>query len=130
MMHIKQLYISGLTVFCALLLSSSVMAFSMSPEADKPYSPANWETSESAVDDAKIAVENDDFRLLGFALRGYSVPGIDNKSTQDYIDRCGIRVFDEFGDVLKEKNQLERMGQARDYARAYNQIIKEHCSLQ
>ena len=121
-------------VFSIVLYSSSVLAFSSAPmsstpEEQSPYTAADWQQSQSAEDDAKKAIEHQDLRLLGFAGRGYDIPGIDADSKQRYIDRCGLRLFEEFGDVVSNRKQLEKMQQARDYARQYNRIILTACPL-
>jgi hypothetical protein len=113
-------------IFSIVCYSSSLLAFSSYPE-EPPYTVANWENSQSAEDDAKKAIEHQDLRLLGFAGKGYDIPGIDAANKQRYIDSCGLRLFEEFGDVVSNRKQLEKMQQARDYARQYNRIILTVC---
>jgi hypothetical protein len=115
-------------IFSIVFYSSSLLAFSSSPE-ETPYTVADWENSLSAEDDAKIAIEHQDLRLLGFAGKGYDIPGINAANQQRYIDSCGLRLFEEFGDVVSNRKQLEKMQQARDYARQYNRIILTACPI-
>ncbi len=117
-------------LFCCFILhNSSVFAFSSSPQDDKNYSPAVWASSVSAENDAIHAVKNNDFRLLGFAGRGGNIPGVENTQKQTYIENCGIRYFDEFGDLIRERKQLDLREKARQYATEYNRIILMKCSL-
>jgi len=105
-----------------ILLSTQLMAFS-SP----PYQPVDWSTSETPAEDAEYAVENKDMRLLGFALRGYHIPGVKAADRQLYIDKCGIRVLEGFGDVIRDETQASDMKRASAYAREYNAVIIAKC---
>ena len=116
-------------LFSGVFYSTSAPAFSSPPEELENYRPADWVNSQSAENDAKKAIENNDLRLLGFALKGYSIPGIEPDQLQDYVDTCGIRVFEEFGDVVRNRKQLEQMKQAQDYAIKYNTVILKSCTL-
>jgi len=116
-------------LFSIVFFSATVQAMSSTPDDNENYSPANWLSSKSAEDDARFAINNKDLRLLGFALRGYNIPGVETGKQQNYIDKCGIRVFEEFGDVVRNQQQIEQMKQAREYAISYNAIILESCSL-
>lgn len=99
----------------------------MSLAPDEPYSPRDWENSHSAKADAHYALKNQDQRLLGFALRGYSVPGIESQDQKKFIDKCGIRTFHGMGDAVRSSEQLASMQKARKYAEEYNAIIKQAC---
>ena len=114
-------------IFIAAFYCTSVFAFSSTPSETEAYIPADWSESTSAEADAQYAIDNKDFRLLGFAGRGYDIPGIDVNKKQSYIDKCGIRLFEEFSDVVRSKKQLEEMQQARNYAVRYNQVAIPAC---
>ena len=116
-------------LFSVIFYCTSVLAFSSTPSEIEAYTPADWSDSTSAANDARYAIDNKDFRLLGFAMRGYDVPGIDASKKQSYIEKCGIRVFDEFGDVVRSKKQLDEMQLAREYAIQYNRVIVTACRL-
>lgn len=116
-------------LFTAAFYCNSALAFSSTPSEIEAYTPADWSNSTSAANDAQYAIDNKDIRLLGFARRGYDVPGIDVDKKQSYIEKCGVRVFEEFGDVVRSKKQLDEMQQAREYAIQYNQVIVTACSL-
>ena len=75
------------------------------------------------------SIRNNDLRLLGFAGRGRNIPGIDSTESQDYRKKCGVRFFDEFGDVIRERAQLEQMKKAKEYAIEYNEVILTSCTL-
>jgi len=115
-------------VFCCtpLLISMPSLAFSPAPE---DYTPANWTQSNSATNDAQHAIENDDLRLLGFAGRGFNIPGVKSTQTQTFIEKCGVRYFDEFSDVIREREDITNRQKASAYAVEYNQLILEHCLL-
>ncbi len=116
-------------IFCILFCSTTALAFSTSPEDSEDYSPAAWSDSDSAKNDAIYAIKHDDLRLLGFAGRGQNLPGVDSVKVQEYADTCGIRFFSEFGDVIREREQLEQMKKAREYAMQYNSVILKSCTL-
>lgn len=106
-----------------------MLAFSTPPEDGDDYNPADWANSKSAEDDARSAIEHNDLRLLGFAGRGSFIPGIDSSQSQDYSEKCGVRFFEEFGDVIREREQLEAMKKAKEYAKRYNKVILTGCTL-
>ncbi len=112
---------------CNILYSTPLLAFSPAPEHDDAYAPAIWQSSASATNDANDAIRHDDFRLLGFAGRGGNIPGINNAQLQTYKERCGVRFFKEFGDVIRERKQLDQMKKAKRYAADYNRIILTSC---
>ena len=115
-------------LFSTVFFSTAAFSFSSSPENTENYTPADWTNSQSAENDAKNAIKNNDLRLLGFAGRSASVPGVDSSDAQRYTDKCGIRYFAEFGDVVKGNNQLIEMKQASDYAKKYNATILGTCT--
>lgn len=116
-------------ILCIVFCSASVHAFSPSPENSENYSPVDWASSDSAKNDAIYAIEHNDLRLLGFAGRNHKIPGIDSSRSQDYRDKCGIRFFEEFGDVIREREQLDQMIKAKEYAIEYNRVILTRCTL-
>ncbi|NOQ87585.1 MAG: hypothetical protein GQ550_01550 [Gammaproteobacteria bacterium] len=117
-------YLLVLVFFC-----TPIQAFSPSPENNEEYTPADWANSDSAENDAKIAITHNDLRLLGFAGKGFNIPGIDSAQSQNYRDKCGVRYFKEFGDVIRNRDQLEQMKKAKEYAVEYNRVILNSCTL-
>jgi len=116
-------------ILTASFYCTSTLAFSSSPENNEDYRPADWTKSDSAEDDAKNAIAHNDLRLLGFAGRGSMIPGLDLTQIQDYSDKCGVRYFTEFSDVIREREQLEQMTRAKEYAVKYNKVILSSCTL-
>lgn len=116
-------------IVCSLFYSASILAFSTAPDDDKSYSPAKWQDSLSARDDAETALQHQDYRLMAFAGRGYDIPGIDIEQSQSYAEKCGTRYFEEFSDVIRNQEQLVQMRKARQYATAYNEVILTSCTL-
>ena len=57
------------------------------------------------------------------------IPGVDSTQIQNYSDKCGVRYFDEFSDVIREREQLEQMTRAKEYAVKYNRVILTSCTL-
>jgi len=93
-----------------LLVSLPVLAMSQSPE-DAPVEPVSLEETKTGKygqqfenrdpeADAQAAIEKGDLRLLGFALRVTSVPGVVAADRQAALDACGVRLLEGFGDVL------------------------------
>ncbi len=113
---------------CLLLafVSTPLLAFSSAPEA---YTPANWAESHSATNDAKHAIDNDDSRLLGFAGRGFNIPGVNNEYVEALIKKCGVRYFEEFSDVIRDRSEIQQRQKASAYAVEYNQLILGACRL-
>ena len=118
-----------LGLISSLLYCSVSLAFSSAPDDIQDYEPADWENSQSAREDAIKAVENNDLRLLGFAFRNYSIPGVEFEHVQSYIDQCGVRTFDEFSDVIRDAEHREKLMRANEYAGEYNAIILQSCEL-
>lgn len=128
-MKIKNYISLNRYIFCFLLYSATAQSFSTSPENSENYSPANWQESTSAENDAKNAIVNNDNRLLGFAGRGYTIPGVDSSLAENYSEKCGVRLFEEFSDVIRNREQAEQMSKASEYAIEYNKIILSNCTL-
>ena len=116
-------------IFCLLFYSTTALAFSPAPENSENFSPASWADSDSAENDARDAIKHDDLRLLAFAGRNYNIPGLNRDQMQDASEKCGVRYFDEFGDVIREREQLEQMKKAKQYAIEYNRVILTRCTL-
>ena len=114
---------------CLVFFSSQTLAFSPSPDIEDNYSPADWANSDSAEYDAETAIKHNDYRLLGFAGRGFNLPGIDVAQSQDYSDKCGVRYFKDFGDVIRDREQIEQRKKAKQYAIDYNKVILTSCTL-
>jgi hypothetical protein len=116
-------------ILSLVFYSSTTVAFSPSPENSENYSPAAWQDSVSAEEDAENAIKHNDLRLLGFAGKNHSIPGVESIQAQDASEKCGVRYFDEFSDVIRDRDQLEQMKKAKQYAAEYNKVILTSCTL-
>ncbi len=96
---------------------------------EQGYQPAQWHSQADVESDVKVAVDNQDFRLLAFATRIAVVPGIERTQLEQYREACGLRFMKGFGDVVRSDKDIEEMKQARRYAERYNQLIMQQCSL-
>lgn len=122
----KRLY----AIICLLPLAAGVgaPADAMSRPPSQGWTPPDWRHSASAEDDARAALAHGDHRLLGFARRGYNIPGIEAGEQAALIERCGIRTFANMGDVVRSAEHLQAMQKASAYARRYNAIILRQCA--
>lgn len=117
---------------CLLFTTLNLHAMSDSPEEETeatPYTARSWHEKASARDDAAYALKHADRRLLGFATRGTSIPGIEPALKQAYRDQCGLRFIAGFGDLVRSEEQLNKMKLAHAYAQRYNEIIISECRL-
>lgn len=98
---------------------------SHSPE---PYTPPTWHENANAENDAALAVAHKDFRLLAYAARNTVVPGVDQNEKAMLSKKCGLRMIEGFGDVVRSQAQLQAMKAMHDYAATYNKIVAAQCS--
>ena len=117
-----------ITTQLALLLVTlaSVYAFAMSGPQDEIDNVGH---EPDPVVDANTALANGDKRLLCFASRATIVPGVELAQKQAYIDKCGLRFIEGFGDVIRSEEQLENMKKAEAYAKHYNAVIIMQCRI-
>ena len=113
----------------ALLLTAlfSSQAFTMSSSPDS-YTPPTWSRNANAEKDAAIALAHKDFRLLAYVVRGTMIPGIDQNEKVLLSEKCGLRIIEGFGDVVRSQTQLQAMKAMHDYAATYNKIVAAQCS--
>lgn len=79
----------------------------------------------NAVSDAKVAIQNKDFTLIGFDQRGLVIPGVRSNQLQGVINTCNIKHFEGMGDVIRNKQHQQKMKTARQYINSYNlEILK------
>lgn len=86
----------------------------------------NWLHYADPKADANLAIEKLDFKLLAFAGRVTSFPGIDGESST-LQQLCGYRLLANSGDVLRSENQLSQRKQLYQYAANYNQLVSTAC---
>ena len=76
---------------------------------------------------ARTALDKGDIRLLGFALRATSVPGIAATDRKAAMNICGVRLIRGFGDVIRKGEDMTARQQAFEYAKRYNAVVLEAC---
>lgn len=77
--------------------------------------------------DARAALAEGDYRLLGFATRATSLPGIAVSNWQAVMTNCGIRLLEGFGDTIRSEAELLAARLAASYAKRYNAVVSETC---
>ena len=90
--------------------------------------PLAWLDQADPRRDAMAALEKRDFRLLALPRRSLVIPGIDPQRARDYELKCGLRILEGAGDAVHSRDELERLKQAREYAEAYNRIVRTRCN--
>lgn len=120
---------------CFLLAATPVSAMSSSPEESKPVSAedasamkrgAQYEQRDPEAD-ARAAIEQGDLRLLGFATRATTLPGVAAADREAALDACGVRLLAGFGDVIRSDEELAAMRKASAYAKCYNAVMLGVC---
>lgn len=125
-----------LTIYCLLVVSASIQAMSQTPE-ETPEAVSledakagkygrQFENRDPEAD-ARAAIEDGDHRLLGFATRATSVPGVSIDDEKAAIIACGVRLIEGFGDVIRSPEELAAMRQVSAYAKRYNAVIVKEC---
>lgn len=91
--------------------------------------PLAWVLTANASEDAQRAIEQQDLRLLAFAGRALSLPGIDLAiySLDRLEQNCGYRILKGTGDMLQNENDQALRSKMHDYALSYNQQILIAC---
>jgi len=117
-----------------ILLTMSLFSFlfgcNASSEAPEPHIAAlMWVETADPEQDARQAIESNDLRLLGLAIRSISIPGIDQADNEKYQQACGVRLIEGVSDVVRGDEHLRLMQKARRYALEYNTLIKSECKL-
>ena len=107
-LHMKptlHLYLLPVLYFFLLVTSISATAMSQSPE-DEPISIEEARAGKygkqyenrNPEEDAHAALAKGDIRLLGFATRVTSVPGVPTKDKKTAMDVCGVHLMEGFGE--------------------------------
>jgi len=115
---------------CLLLVSLPVLA--MSPIIEDAANITSSDHSSALANsnpeqDARAELAKGDLRLLGFAQRVTSVPGVEATDRQAAMDACGVRLMKGFGDVIRTDKDSANMRLAYDYAKRYNAVVIEAC---
>lgn len=77
--------------------------------------------------DIQQAIVDNDYRLYGFQGRRMTLPGISPEQTDDVAKRCGYKLMEGTGDVLKSEQQREQRRKKLEYATLYNQKMLLLC---
>lgn len=86
-------------------------------------------TEQQAQIDAREAVDKQDFRLLAFANKIISLPGIGTteQSLKLLEKQCGFRFLSGTGDTVNIGDDLSRRKALKRYAEVYNPIVLKGC---
>lgn len=86
---------------------------------------------QAAKEDAKLAAQNLDFRVLGFVRKLISLPGIDQaKYSAEWVEKhCGIQILKGVTDTVEAGEDLSHQKALRIYAQAYNKVIFKSCQI-
>ena len=115
---------------CLLLVSLPVLA--MSPIIEDATNITSSDHSKALANsnpeqDARAALAKGDLRLLGFASRATSLPGVPLADRQAALDVCDVRFMEGFSDVVRSDKELASRGLAHDYAVRYNAVVLAQC---
>jgi hypothetical protein len=79
--------------------------------------------------DANLAIEKQDFKLLAFAGRATSFPGLKEELSALSVLRqqCGYRLLANTSDALRSENQLTQRKKLYQYAATYNVLVAGAC---
>ncbi len=93
--------------------------------------PLSWVTDADPLKDAKQAIYEGDLRLLAFAGRAISLPGVDLAvhPLARIQQQCGYRTLKGTGDTLRVGERTSLRSKAHDYAVIYNEKIIAACFL-
>lgn len=86
-----------------------------------------WLKTANPEQDARVAIERGDLRLLRTAGRSASIPGLPSDQASELRRKCGIAVVPGTGDVVYGDEHLALLRKARRYAERYNQIMIDAC---
>lgn len=114
-----------------LLFTSAmfIVACSSAPKVHPLIQSLLWLEHSNPVDDAQVALRQDDTRLLALSNRsGLSIPGVQRQDRYYYENKCGVRLIEGVTDFAVNEQHRELMQQAASYALQYNAVIKTQCS--
>jgi hypothetical protein len=91
------------------------------------FQSLDWVVDADPIADARLAIAGSDLRLLSMARRGAPLPGVPIESAADARDMCGVRYLPGTTDRVLNKQHLELLRSARDYAERYNSVVVQTC---
>ncbi len=116
-----------LSLITGLLCVTLLACASSEPALDTYAQKLKWLDDADPQVDAARAIEQDDLRLLGLAMRAVSIPGVGADEIQAYEESCGVKLIDGVTDFITSQEHLRLMQKARSYALRYNAIVKTQC---
>ncbi len=147
----KTVYFLGIhSVLCCFLLTTSLSVQAMGKKQDDSTvnKPANQPVKPTSLEgirstkllrqyenrnpeaDAQAALDKSDLRMLGFAGRGQTLPGVSAEIKQAAMDTCGVRLMSGFGDTVRSQKELQARHLAHKYAVRYNAVVLAKCFKQ
>jgi hypothetical protein len=103
-------------------------ATSASSTLTKSEQKLQWVKNANPQQDAQIAIETGDLRMMGLVQRTILIPGVPLDQMDDYQQKCGVNLIEGVSDTVLNSNHLKLIHQAHQYALQYNAIIKNHCA--
>ena len=107
---------------CLILFGPVASAAS---EVEVMIESLRWVETADPINDADQAIKAKDFRLLGIAGRGVSVPGLPEDSYWLYTKKYGINVIKGTSDIVWGGEHSKLIEAATRYAETYNNRLLE-----
>ena len=112
-----------LILFATFSINACAVNLSFTPEQSLTL---DYMQTGHAVSDAHIAINNNNFTLIGYDQRGLIVPGTHITKIGD----CKIKRIDGMGDVVRSPKHLKQRQKVHQYSKAYNLEILKSASCQ
>lgn len=113
---------------CSIFLTACVADSTQS--ALQPSHSVEYMLTADAKADAKKAIENANYTLLGFDQRGLTVPGVKASELKQVQTNCAIKQVGGMGDMVRSEEHLKQMKKIHAYSLQYNLTILQTTSCQ
>lgn len=117
----------GMKCYTALLLFSLVAC----GQSTVQQTPSKPEPRDNNINKVRTAVEQAlkkrDYRFYATSGRALAFPGLNQDSDARLIAQCGHKFTPNTGDVLKSEADKHHRKNQVAFAKAYNQLMLEHC---
>jgi hypothetical protein len=70
---------------------------------------------------------HNDARFIAYTARDVVVPGIPPEEKEALTQKCGVRMLEGYGDVVRSDEHLEQLKAMREYAEQYNKTVEPYC---
>jgi len=111
-----------------LYLLPLLSACSSGPELDPLVEKLIWLENANPSEDARVALRQNDYRLLGLSNRGgLKIPAVRAEDRYFYENKCGVNIMQGVTDFAVNQHHQELMRKAHSYALQYNAMIKPEC---